>query len=282
MTENRPKTDVDPPSRVAMVTGGGSGIGKAVCEKLALNRLTVAVSDINLSAASQVAQEIRHSGGIAHAYQIDVSKTDNIQQAVSNIQKQLGTITVLVNNAGIGDAFPDGQLKKFHRIYAQRFHEWKTRQESLDLTPVISESRWQRMLDVNLSSVFYCCRAVLPGMQQNKWGRIINVSSVAAIIGSLGSPHYAASKAGILGLTRALALETAPAGITVNAICPGLIDTAMAPLLPPEAIQWFLDRVPMHRWGQPEEVASVIRFFASEESSYITGQTLSVDGGGVV
>ena len=128
MAENRPKTDVDPPSRVAMVTGGGSGIGKAVCEKLALNRLTVAVSDINLSAASQVAQEIRHSGGIAHAYQIDVSKTDNIQQAVSNIQKQLGTITVLVNNAGIGDAFPDGQLKKFHRIYAQRFHEWKTRQ----------------------------------------------------------------------------------------------------------------------------------------------------------
>lgn len=268
--------------RVALVTGGGSGIGRATCRQLAERGLRVAVTDRDGAAAEQAAGQITSEGGNAVGYTLDVSNAAAISRTVARIGDELGSVAVLVNNAGIGDAFPGGQLEKFHRIYARRFEAWREGGESLQLGAMVDDRRWTQMVEVNLSGAFYCCRAVLPDMEQAGWGRIVNVSSVAALAGSLGSPHYAAAKAGVLGLTRSLALETAPAGITVNAVCPGLIDTPLADLLPPEAAEWFLHKVAMHRAGRPEEVAAAICWFASEEASYVTGQTLVVDGGAVM
>jgi 2-hydroxycyclohexanecarboxyl-CoA dehydrogenase len=240
--------------RTALVTGGASGIGAATCERLAAEGARVAVTDVNLEGARRLASEIDGA-----AFELDVRSTESVRAAVERTERELGPVDILVNNAG--------------------YDEWSW-------FTATDEALWQRVLAVNLVGVIACTHAVLPGMQERRRGRIVNVSSEAGRVGSSGSAIYSAAKAGVLGLTKALAIENGRYGITVNAVAPGPIDT---PLLmgAPEAlgdigqriVDTMIGSTNLRRLGQPDEVAAVIAFLASDDASYVTGQSLGVSGG---
>ncbi len=232
-------------ARVAIVTGAASGIGLAIAERLMKDGLTVVVFD-------------RDECGVGAAnYQVDVSDQAQVNDAVAQVASDIGAPTVLVNNAGV-----DG-FKPFLKI-------------GLD--------DWNRLLAVNLTGTFLCCQAVLPHMLDAGWGRIVNISSSSAQGGQQGMAHYVSSKAGVIGLTKALALEFGPKGVTVNTIPPGFIDTPMLReaekkgLLGP-GVDAAIATTPVRRAGMPEDIANVCAFLVSEEASYITGQVIGVNGG---
>lgn len=244
--------------KVAFVTGGGSGIGRAIALRLAADGLGVAVTDLDSEAADCVAGEIAAAGGIAVAVGgVDVSHRAHVDEAVRAVEARLGTVLVLVNNAGLSG------FKRF-----------------LDIT----EDAWNRMMAVNVNGPFYCTQAVLPGMLRAKWGRIVNISSSSAQGGQPYMVHYVTSKAGLIGFTKALALEVGPSGITVNTIPPGFIDT---PMLRASEERGFLGgsvddvalKGPIRRAGRPEDIAAACSFLVSEEAGYITGQLIGVNGG---
>ena len=232
-------------ARVAIVTGGASGIGLAIAERLIKDGLTVAVFDRDECAVG------------AANYQVDVSDRAQVNDAVAQVASTLGAPTVLVNNAGV-----DG-FKAFLEI-------------ELD--------EWNRLMAVNLTGTFLCCQAVIPHMIEAGWGRIVNISSSSAQGGQQRMTHYVASKAGVIGLTKALALEFGPSGITVNTIPPGFIDTPMLRaaeakgLLGP-GVDAAIATTPVRRAGRPEDIANATAFLVSEEASYITGQVIGVNGG---
>jgi NAD(P)-dependent dehydrogenase (short-subunit alcohol dehydrogenase family) len=247
-------------SRTALVTGGGDGMGKATCIRLARDGMAVGVLDIDGNGAREVAEEIRRAGGRAEPVSADVSEAGQVEAAIGEIRKALGPVTVLVNNAGIEDFTP--------------FEE-------------IANDTWDRIMDVNLKGAYIVTRSVLPDMLRAGWGRIINIASLAAQNGAPRMVHYAASKGGIVAMTRSLAIELGPKGITANAIAPGFIDTAMSRraaagkqfvTLAEEMVKSY----PIPRVGRPEEVAAACAFFASEEAGYITAQLLGVNGGTAV
>jgi 2-hydroxycyclohexanecarboxyl-CoA dehydrogenase len=239
--------------RVALVTGGASGIGAATCRRLAAEGARVAVTDLDAGGAAEVAREIDGAG-----FELDVRSGDSIRAALAGAEEELGGLDVLVNNAGLD--------------------EWGWFGQS-------SEESWDRVLAVNLRGVLAVTHAVLPGMQERGRGRIVNVASEAGRVGSAGSAAYSAAKAGVIGFTKALAQESARFGITVNAIAPGPIET---PLLMgareygeigERIIEGMVSKTVMRRLGMPEEVAAAIAFLASDDASYVTGQTLGVSGG---
>lgn len=233
--------------RVALVTGGSRGIGKAVCLALAKTGAHVAVNYLSRShEAEKVCSDIRACGGRALAVQADVSRSAAVQEMVSRTERELGPVNILVNNAGI--ARP------------QKIND-------------ITESDWDQLIEVNLKSAFLVTQAVLPHMRSAGWGRIVNISSVAAQVGGVVGPHYAASKAGMIGLTHAYANLLAKEGITVNAIAPALIETEMVTSNPNAKP----DLIPVGRFGTAEEVAEVAVILAV--NGYITGQTINVNGG---
>lgn len=233
--------------RVALVTGGNRGIGRAISTSLADAGARVAVNfRSHREGASQVCAEIARQGGQALAVQADVSVAADVSRLVDRVADELGAISVLVNNAGI------------------------TRPQPLE---DITEESWEEVLSVNLKSMFLVTQAVLPGMRAARWGRIINLSSVAAQLGGVVGPHYAASKAGILGLTHSYAALLAKEGITVNAIAPALVETEMVTANPNARP----DLIPVGRFGRVEEVAGVAVMLAT--NGYITGQTFNVNGG---
>lgn len=242
---------------VALVTGGGAGIGAATCLRLARQGRAVAVLGRNMANISVVADQINAEGGRAVAVQADVSIKDEIQRAVEEVCVALGPITILVNNAGIENFTPFAE---------------------------IGEEEWHRQMAVNLTGVYYVTQAVLPDMLSAGWGRIVNITALGAQTGAAGMVHYTATKGGLTAMTRSLAVELGAKGITVNAVSPGFILTPMSQRaidgdlfpVPPEDI---LASYPIPRIGQPEEVAAACAFFASDEASYITGQTLGVNGG---
>jgi 2-hydroxycyclohexanecarboxyl-CoA dehydrogenase len=244
--------------RMAFVTGGASGIGRAIALRLAREGAAVAIADKNGAAAEAVAAEIRSGDRRAAAISIDVSDGASVAVAVEAARKALGPIGICVNSAGIADfvGFTD-----------------------------LDEERFDRMIAVHLKGTYLVCRAVVPDMIAAKWGRLVNVSSAAGLNGGgPGLAHYAAAKAGILGLTKALALELGPKGITANAIAPGLIDT---PLIrqagaPANLYDAVVARLPVQRIGQPDDIAAACAYLASEEASFCTGQVLSPNGGAVV
>jgi NAD(P)-dependent dehydrogenase (short-subunit alcohol dehydrogenase family) len=244
--------------RAAVVTGGGSGMGRAIALRLARDGFAVAIVDIDAAGAEDAAARARASGGTALAVApADVSDRAQVDEAMRRAREELGPLLVLVNNAGITG------FREFAKI---------------------TDEKWDRMMAVNVNGPFYCAQAVLPDMTRARWGRIVNISSSSAQGGQQYMVHYVTSKAGLIGFTKALALELGPLGITVNTIPPGFIDTPM--LRESEkrgmlggSIAHHEGLTPVRRAGQPEDIAAACSFLVSDEAGYITGQVLGVNGG---
>lgn len=243
--------------KVAIVTGGASGIGLAIARRLGRDGARVAVFDLNSADAEAAAGKIRADGGSAIAVEADVADRDSVDRAVAEVRSQFGPVTILVNNAG---------------------------KEGFQPFLKITEETWNGILAVNLTGTFHCCQSVLPDMIDAGWGRIVNISSSSAHSGQPLMTHYVASKAGVIGFTKALALEFGPKGITVNTIPPGFIDTPMTRrnekkgLLGP-GVDYHASQTPVRRPGLPEDIAAACAFLVSEEAGYVTGQVMGVNGG---
>jgi 2-hydroxycyclohexanecarboxyl-CoA dehydrogenase len=244
--------------RCAIVTGAGSGIGRAIAHRLAAEELSVAVVDLDKDSAQAVTDEIVSQHGDAVALGgVDVSLRAQVDEAVSRARSEFGPVLVLVNNAGISG------FKEFLKI---------------------NDESWNRIMAVNLSGPFYFAQAVLPDMIAARWGRVVNISSSSAQSGQQYMVHYASSKAGLIGFTKALALEFGPLGITVNTIPPGFVDTPMLRAseqrgLLGGSVDETAQRIPVRRPGRPEDIAATCSFLVSEDAGYITGQVIGVNGG---
>lgn len=242
-------------NRVALVTGGGQGIGRAVALRFAGEGAKVVVIDIVAESARAVADEIKAAGGEAMAVTCDVTRRDQIDALVGQVLDAYGQIDILCNNAGITR---DARLVK------------------------MTEDEFDSVVDVNLKGVFNLTQAVAPHMIERGYGRVISASSIVGLYGNFGQTNYVATKAGVIGMTRVWARELGPKGITANAIAPGFIATDMIKTVPQKVLDDFAGRTPVRRLGTPEDVANAYLFLASEESGFINGIVLSVDGGLVV
>ena len=265
--------------RVALVTGAGSGIGRAIALLFADEGARVIVNDVKLDRARDTADALRAAGAEANAVEADVADSGAVTAMFAGIARDFGRLDVLVNNAGIagGDARSREELA---RTFETRLGELMTGEgikTHWHVTESMTDDAWRRMLAVHLDGTFFCTRAALKLMRAG--GAIVNIASVAGLMGLDAAPHYSAAKAGILGFTRAVALEVASRGIRVNAICPGYIDTPMTQPISPLMQRAIVARTPLHRMGDPREVATTALFLASDEAAYFTGQWLSPNGG---
>lgn len=237
--------------RVALVTGAAAGIGAATARRFAQEGALLALNDVSAETLAFVVEELQGAGTQTLAVVGDVARRPDVERMVAETLRAFGRVDILVNNAGIArDA----------------------------LAAKMTEEQWDQVLAVNLKGTFLCAQAVLPGMRERGWGRVINTASVG-VRGNIGQANYAASKAGVIGLTRTLALEYARYGVTVNCVAPGAVMTRMLAAVPDAIREKIVARIPAGRIGQPEEVAAAHAFLASEEAAYITGQVLFVDGG---
>ncbi|MCH8179553.1 MAG: 2-hydroxycyclohexanecarboxyl-CoA dehydrogenase [Proteobacteria bacterium] len=244
--------------KTVIVTGGGGGIGGATCRRFGREGAKVAVFDLNLDAAQRVAAEIREAGGQAEAFKCDITQRADVDAAVQAAEARLGPIAVLVNNAG-----------------------WDVFKPFVKTAP----TEWDKLIAINLTGALHMLHAVLPGMAERGYGRIVNVASDAARGGSSGEAVYSACKGGLVALSKTLAREHARHSITVNVVCPGPTDTALLAGVaegardPAKLIEAFKSAIPLGRLGQPDDLASAIAFFGSDDASFITGQVVSVSGG---
>lgn len=245
-------------NKTAIVTGGGGGIGGATCRRFAAEGAQVAVFDMNLEAAQKVAADIVAAGGKATAFKCDITDRGQVDAAVAAVEAQLGPVDVLVNNAG-----------------------WDVFKPFVKTVP----AEWERLIAINLTGALHMLHAVLPGMAERKQGRIVNIASDAARGGSSGEAVYSACKGGLVALSKTLAREHARHNITVNVVCPGPTDTALLAGVaegardPAKLIEAFRSAIPLGRLGQPDDLASAVAFFGSDDASFITGQVISVSGG---
>jgi 3-oxoacyl-[acyl-carrier protein] reductase len=263
--------------RVALVTGGGSGIGRAICRLFAAEGARVVVNDIDAAAAEAT---VKLMGG-GRALAADVADSAQVRAMFAEVGREHGGLDILVNNAGIASAGFEDRKGLRERVEA-RITEAMSGQgvhTHLDATDSLDDASWRRMLAVHLDGTFYCTREALRLMRERGRGAIVNISSVAALMGLASVPHYSAAKGGILAFTRAVAQDVASRGIRVNAICPGYIDTPMTAPASPLAKAASLGRTPLGRFGEADEVARTALFLASDDSSFFTGQWLSPNGG---
>lgn len=238
--------------RVAVVTGGSQGIGKAIVEQFIQEGANVAIWDIDLEKAQAIQQNLDPEGTRIKTYQVNVGDHEKVSETMNQTHADFGRIDILVNNAGITR---DSSLKK------------------------MTMEQWQQVIEVNLNGVFYCVKAAFPFMAAQNYGRIINASSVVGIQGNFGQTNYVATKAGVIGMTKVWAREFGRKGITVNAIAPGFINTEMMSTIPAPVLDNLKGKSPLNRLGEVEEVANAYTFLASDQAAFITGTTISVDGG---
>ena len=240
-------------TKIALVTGGSRGIGKEIALALAKEGNNIAISyGTNSEGAMEVVNEIKAYGVDGIAVKADVSVSEDVKHLIKTVEDQLGTIDILVNNAGITK---DNLLIR------------------------MSEEDWDSVMDVNLKGTFLCTKAVSRSMMKKRYGKIINITSVVGITGNAGQGNYSASKAGVIGFTKSMAKELASRGIRVNAVAPGLIKTDMTNVLTDEIKAEMLKMIPLNTMGNPEDIANLVVFLASEKSDYITGQIIKIDGG---
>ena len=238
--------------KVALVTGGGRGIGAAIAARLAEDGADVAVCDVDAALAAGVAEQAAASfGRRAFAVWMDVAEEASVREGLAAVGERLGPVDVLVNNAGINR---DRSIRK------------------------MSANEWDEVIQTNLNSVFHCTKAVMEPMISRGWGRIINIASIIGQTGAFGQANYAAAKAGVIAFTKSVAQELAKFGITVNAICPGFVDTDMMATMPPQAKEAVKSRIPLGRFGDADEVARLVRFLSCE-GDWITGAQLNINGG---
>lgn len=238
---------------VALVTGGSKGIGRNIANKLAEKGFNVAITyNNNLELANDVVEELEKKGVKSFGYKVDVSKKNQVDQLVKSVEKDLGTVDVLINNAGITK---DNLLVR------------------------MTEEDWDSVIDVNLKGAFLTTKAVSRSMMKKRYGKIINISSVVGVMGNPGQANYSASKAGLIGFTKSMAKELASRGIRVNAIAPGFIRTDMTDSLSEDVKEAMLSHIPLGYFAEPEEVSNLVQFLAGNESDYITGQVIQIDGG---
>ena len=242
--------------QVAIVTGGSRGIGRAIALALSDAGARVIINyQHNKTGAAEVVGLINGRGGKAVAYGADVCVPADVETMIQATLRRWQRVDILVNNAGVTRDAPFARMR---------------------------DIQWHSVLEIDLTSAFICVQAVIASMEQRGYGRIVNVSSLAGLAGNVGQVNYAAAKAGLIALTKDLARELAPSGITVNAVAPGYIETDMIEGVAERQLEWALSAIPLGRFGSPEEVASAVRFLALPEASYITGHTLVVDGGWVM
>lgn len=240
-------------NRIAIVTGGAQGIGKGIVEKFAKEGASVVIWDIQAEKAHLVESVLKSQKLKVEAMEaVDITSLVSVQEAAQKVFDKYGQIDIFVNNAGI---VRDASFLK------------------------MTEEQWNQVISVNLTGVFNCTKAVAPLMVQKMYGRILNISSIVGITGNFGQTNYVAAKAGVVGMTKTWGRELGKSGITVNAIAPGAIDTDMLATIPEPLREEMKQRIPVRRVGQPEDIANAALFFCSEESSFVTGQTLIVDGG---
>jgi len=238
--------------KVAIVTGAAQGIGRAIAETLARHGADIVVADLDPGRSQDTVEAVSKLGRRALNVKVNVADWDDVKSMTDQVLKDWGKIDILVNNAGVTR---DGLLVR------------------------MKEEDWNLVLQVNLNGTFHCTKAVLQAMSKQRSGRIVNIASIVGAIGNAGQANYAASKAAVIGLTKSVAREYASRMITVNAVAPGFIDTAMTHGLPPEVKETLQKQIPLGRLGQPSDVAEAVRFLVSEEAGYITGQVLHVNGG---
>ena len=239
--------------RLALVTGGSRGIGRAIALALGKNGCDVAVNyNASAEAAEALCGELSALGARASAFRADVSDRSQVEALFKAVEAGMGPVEILVNNAGI------------------------TRD---NLLMRMKSEDWDAVLAANLNSAFYCTQSAIRGMAKARWGRVVSIASVVGLVGNAGQANYSASKAGLIGFSRSVAREYAARGVTVNVVAPGFIGTDMTGVLKEQVREAILGQIPLGRMGSPEDVARAVAFFASEESSYVTGQVLAVDGG---
>jgi 3-oxoacyl-[acyl-carrier protein] reductase len=238
--------------KLALVTGGAQGIGLAISEQLAGEGAHVVIGDVQLEAAEKSAETIRAAGGSASAVRLDVSSREDVEQAFEQIAGKHKLLDILVNNAGITR---DGLLLR------------------------MKEDDWDRVLAINLKGCFLCSQQAAKQMIKQRSGAMVNIASIVGLMGNYGQANYSASKAGLIGLTKTVAREVAPRGVTVNAVAPGFIDTAMTRSLDEKVREKLLDQIPLGRLGTAGDVAHCVSFLASDRAKYITGQVIGINGG---
>ncbi|GJL78304.1 MAG: beta-ketoacyl-ACP reductase [Nitrospinaceae bacterium] len=238
--------------RLALITGGAQGIGLTIGEELAAQGAHVILADVNVDGAQASAEAIKKNGGSASAVRLDVSSAENVQEVFGSILKDHKPLDILVNNAGITR---DGLMVR------------------------MKEEDWDLVLSINLKGSFLCSQQAVKQMMKAKKGTIVNIASIVGVMGNFGQANYSASKAGLIGLTKTTARESAARGITVNAIAPGFIDTEMTRVLDETVKQKLIDQIPLARLGLPEDIARCVAFLVSDRAGYITGQVINVNGG---